>query len=237
MTEESDDLASELERAKEKLLALGLKAEAELRNIPHITVVHIHSADAETPEKMLKALPKLPSPPQITLKKFYTTEAAKGAGRPWWLDLGVIKEGQGFESLMALNTVATAALAPLRDGPLPRVTGPVYAKMGEAGKELVSTVGVSGVNVVKDGKELRSHNPHTTLVYSMMPFDAPLQAAMDKTADEFNQVLPDGLVTDLKTVSIVELQFAGNVVREIYRINLEDGSVLDVVTNKTVGNR
>jgi hypothetical protein len=30
---------------------------------------------------MLKALPKLPSPPQITLKKFYTTEAAKGAGR------------------------------------------------------------------------------------------------------------------------------------------------------------
>ena len=222
---------------KEKLLALGLKAEAELRNIPHITVVHIHSADAETPEKMLKALPKLPSPPQITLKKFYTTEAAKGAGRPWWLDLGVIKEGQGFESLMALNTAATAALAPLRDGPLPRVTGPVYAKMGEAGKELVSTVGVSGVNVVKDGKELRSHNPHTTLVYSMMPFDAPLQAAMDKTADEFNQVLPDGLVTDLKTVSIVELQFAGNVVREIYRINLEDGSVLDVVTDKTVGNR
>jgi hypothetical protein len=222
---------------KEKLLALGLKAEAELRNIPHITVVHIHSADAETPEKMLKALPKLPSPPQITLKKFYTTEAAKGAGRPWWLDLGVIKEGQGFESLMALNTAATATLAPLRDGPLPRVTGPVYAKMGEAGKELVSTVGVSGVNVVKDGKELRSHNPHTTLVYSMMPFDAPLQAAMDKTADEFNQVLPDGLVTDLKTVSIVELQFAGNVVREIYRINLEDGSVLDVATDKTVGNR
>jgi hypothetical protein len=71
----------------------------------------------------------------------------------------------------------------------------------------------------------------------MVPFDAPLQAAMDKTADELNQVLPDGLVTDLKTVSIVELQFAGNVVREIYRINLDDGSVLDVATDKTVGNR
>ena len=67
------------------------------------------------------------------------------------------------------NTVATAALAPLRDGPLPRVTGPVYAKMADAGRDLVKTMGVSGVNVMKDGKEVRAHNPHTTLVYSMAP--------------------------------------------------------------------
>lgn len=219
---------------KARLLELGLKTEAELTNIPHITVVHIHATDAATPDKMLKALPKLPTPPAITLKKFYTTEAAKGAGHPWWLDLGVVKEGAGFESMMALNTTATAALAPLRDGPLPRVTGPVYDKMGDAGKELVRTVGVSGVNVVKDGKELRSHNPHNTLVYSMVLFDAKMQDAMNKTAEDFNAILPDGIPTELKTISIVELHFSGNVVREIYRISLEDGSVLDVASGKTV---
>ena len=219
---------------KAKLLALGLKTEAELTNIPHITVVHIHSADSATPAKMLKVLPKPPGPLKITLKKFYTTEAAKGAGAPWWLDLGVVKEGPSFEDMMAYNTAATAAFAPLRDGPLPRVTGPVYAKMGDAGKELVATVGVSGVNVVKDGKELRVHNPHNTLVYSMVPFDAAMQTAMNTVADEFNKLLPDGINTTLKTVSIVELQFAGNVVREIYRISLEDGSVLDVAAGTKV---
>ena len=219
---------------KAKLLALGLKTEAELTNIPHITVVHIHSADSATPAKMLKVLPKPPGPLKVTLKKFYTTEAAKGAGAPWWLDLGVVKEGPSFEDMMAYNTAATAAFAPLRDGPLPRVTGPVYAKMGDAGKELVATVGVSGVNVVKDGKELRVHNPHNTLVYSMVPFDAAMQTAMNTVADEFNKLLPDGINTTLKTVSIVELQFAGNVVREIYRISLEDGSVLDVAAGTKV---
>ena len=219
---------------KAKLLALGLKTEADLTNIPHITVVHIHSADSTTPAKMLKALPKPPGPLKITLKKFYTTEAAKGAGAPWWLDLGVVKEGPSFEDMMAYNTAATAAFAPLRDGPLPRVTGPVYAKMGDAGKELVATVGVSGVNVVKDGKELRVHNPHNTLVYSMVPFDAAMQTAMNAVADDFNKLLPDGIATTLKTVSIVELQFAGNVVREIYRISLEDGSVLDVAAGTKV---
>jgi hypothetical protein len=216
---------------KARLEQLGLKAEAELLNIPHITVVHIHSADPATPAAMLKALPKPPAPLQITLKKFYTTEAAKGAGRPWWLDLGVVKEGKAYDDMMAYSVAATAALAPLRDGPLPRVTGPVYAAMADAGKELVRTVGVSGVNVMKDGKPTASHNPHNTLVYSMEPF-SKFQAPMDETAAEFNKVLPDGLPTTLKTVSIVELQFSGNVVREIYRISLEDGSVVDVATGK-----
>jgi len=140
---------------REKLLNAKLDDEAQRFNIPHVTVVHIHNADATTPDKMLKALPKLPGVLNVTLKKFYTTEAAKGAGQPWWLDLGIVKEGADFESMMAFNTTATAALAPLRDGPLPRCTGPVYAAMSDAAKELVKTVGVSGVNVVKDGKELR----------------------------------------------------------------------------------
>ena len=125
-------------------------------------------------------------------------------------------------------------LTPLRDGPLPRVTGPVYAVMGDAAKELVQTVGVSGLNTVKDGKELRPHNPHNTLVYSMAKFTPEIQAAFDQTAKEFNQILPDGIPTSFKTVSIVELGFAGNVLREIYRISLEDGSVLNVATGKKV---
>lgn len=217
---------------KEDLLKAGLATEAQTFNIPHVTVVHIHNADPTTPEKMLSAIPTLPGTLSFTLKNFYTTEAAKGAGHPWWLDLGIVKEGKGFEDMMAFNTAATAALAPLRDGPLPRVTGPVYAKMGEAGKELVQTMGVSGVNVVKDGKELRAHNPHNTLVYSMAPFTQGVQDAMNQTAKNFNQILPDGIKTTFKTVSIVELGFAGNVLREVYRIGLDDGSVLNVATGE-----
>ncbi len=220
---------------KADLLTLGLKTEAETPNMPHVTVVHIHSADPQTPARMLKALPKPPAPLQITLKTFYPTEAAKGAGHPWWLDLGVVKSGQGFEDMMRYNTVATAALAPLRDGPLPRVTGPVYAKMGDAGKDLVKNMGVSGVNIMQDGKEVRAHNPHTTLVYSMAVYDARLQDAMKQESDKFNAVLPDGINTTFKDVSIVEIGFAGNVVREIYRVSLEDGSAIDVASGKKVG--
>ncbi|MFY3432645.1 hypothetical protein ACOTI9_08385 [Achromobacter mucicolens] len=221
---------------KQDLIALGLKTEADTPNLPHVTVVHIHNADPQTPARMLKALPKPPGPLPVTLKTFYPTEAAKGAGHPWWLDLGVVKNGQGFEDMMRYNTVATAALAPLRDGPLPRVTGPVYAKMSDAGKELVKTLGVSGVNTVQDGKEVRAHNPHTTLVYSMTPYDARMQEAMKAESDKFNAVLPDGIQTTFKDVSIVEIGFAGNVVREIYRVSLEDGSVLDVASGKPVRN-
>lgn len=219
---------------KEKLINAGLRTEAQMYNIPHVTVVHVHNADPATPERMLKALPKLPAPPRVTLKQFYTTEAAKGAGAPWWLDLGIVKDGAGYEALMAFNTTATAALTPLRDGPLPRCTGPVFAAMSDAAKELVRNQGVSGVNVIKDGKELRSHNPHNTLVYSMATFTPEIQAAMNQTAQEFNQILPDGIATAFRTVSIVELGFSGNVLREIYRISLEDDSVLNIATGAVV---
>ncbi len=219
---------------REKLLNAKLIDEALRFNIPHVTVLHIHNADPTTPEKMLKAVPKLPPVLNVTLKTFYTTEAAKGAGHPWWLDLGIVKEGASFEAMMAFNTIATTALTPLRDGPLPRVTGPVYGVMGDAAKELVQTVGVSGLNSIKDGKELRPHNPHNTLVYSMAKFTPEIQAAFNQTAVEFNQILPDGIPTAFKTVSIVELGFSGNVLREIYRISLEDGSVINVATGAKV---
>ena len=221
---------------RERLLDAKLYDEALRFNIPHVTVLHIHNADPTTPDKMLKAMPKLPAVLNVKLKTFYTTEAAKGAGHPWWLDLGIVKEGDSFEAMMAFNTIATAALTPLRDGPLPRVTGPVYAVMGDAAKDLVQNVGVSGLNTMKDGKELRPHNPHNTLVYSMAEFHAEIQAAFNQTAVEFNQILPDGITTSFKTVSVVELGFSGNVLREIYRISLEDGSVLNVATGAKVVN-
>lgn len=217
----------------EALLRQGLVAEANTFNLPHVTVVHLHSADPSTPVKMLKAMPALPPVlSNVMLKNFYTTEAAKGAGHPWWLDLGIDKTGPAYEAMMAFSTRATMALTPLRDGPLPRVTGPVFAKMGDAGKDLVKTMGVSGVNVLKDGKELRSHNPHNTLVYSMAKFTPQVQSNMNQVAADFNQLLPNGINTTFKTVSIVELAFSGNVLREIYRISLEDGSVYDVANGQ-----
>ena len=85
---------------REKLLMLDLKTEADTFNIPHVTVVHVHSADPGTPKKMLDALPRVPAALKVTLKDFYTTEASKGAGRPWWLDLGIVKSGQSFEDMM-----------------------------------------------------------------------------------------------------------------------------------------
>lgn len=219
---------------RERLVKLGLGAEARTFNLQHVTVMHLHSADPTTPRKMLAAFPKAPPVLTLTLKNFYNTEAATGAGHPWWFDLGVVKTGQGYTEMMKFNTVATAALVPLRDGPLPRVTGPVYAKMGDAAKDLVKTVGVSGVNVMKDGKETASHNPHNTLMYSMTPYDDRLKAEMKTFADEMNAVLPNGMDTQFKDVSIVEIGFMGNVIREFYRINLGTGEAFDVVSGQPV---
>jgi len=219
---------------RERLVKLGLVAEARTFNLQHVTVMHLHNADPSTPEKMLNALPKVPPVLNLTLKNFYNTEASAGAGAPWWFDLGIVKSGPGYTDMMSYNTVATAALTPLRDGPLPRVTGPVYANMGDAGKELVRTVGVSGVNVIKDGKETASHNPHNTLVYSMTKYDARIQAAMKEVADEMNRILPNGVDTQFTDVSIVEIGFMGNVLREFYRISLVDGTAWDVTNGQSV---
>ena len=219
---------------RERLVGLGLADEARTFNLQHVTVVHLHSADPATPARMLKALPKVPPVLNFKLVGFYNTEASKGAGAPWWFDLGIEKSGQGFTAMMSYNAAATAALTSLRDGPLPRCTGPVYAHMSDAAKELTRTVGVSGVNVIKDGKETASHNPHNTLVYSMARYDDRVQAAMKSVADDMNKVLPEGIVTQFKDVSIVEIGFMGNVLREFYRISLADGSAFDTTSGKAV---
>jgi hypothetical protein len=219
---------------RERLIALGLGDEARTFNLPHVTVVHLHSADPTTPAQMLKALPRVPPVLNLKLAGFYNTEASKGAGAPWWFDLGVVKSGQGYNEMMSFNTVATAALTPLRDGPLPRCTGPVYANMSDSARELTRSVGVSGVNVIKDGLETASHNPHHTLVYSMSKYDGRLQAAMKNVADEMNRILPDAITTQFKDVSIVEIGFMGNVLREFYRINLADGTAFDTTSGNAV---
>ena len=54
---------------KARLAMLGLKAEANAFNLPHVTVMHLHSADPTTPRKMLEALPKPPAPPNIPARK------------------------------------------------------------------------------------------------------------------------------------------------------------------------
>lgn len=219
---------------RERMVALGLADEARTFNLQHVTVIHLHSADPTTPAKMLKALTKVPPVLNLTLKGFYISEASKGAGAPWWVDLGVVKSGQGYTEMMSYNTVATAALAPLRDGPLPRCTGPVYANMSDAAKELTRAMGMNGVNVIKAGKETASYNPHSTLIYSMTKYDERLQAAMKGIANEMNNALPDGITTQFKDMSIVEIGFMGNVLREFYRINLADGTAWNTTSGKAV---
>src|SRR4030095_13028859 len=97
-------------RLRERLVKLGLEAEARTFNLQHVTVVHIHNADPSTPKRMLAALPKAPPVLPLTLKNFYNTEAAAGAGAPWWFDLGVVKSGQGYAEMMKVNNLATAAI-------------------------------------------------------------------------------------------------------------------------------
>ncbi len=216
---------------RKQLYALGLHDELRTFNMPHITVVHLHSCDRSTPERMLRALPELPPTLNIRLLNFYNTEAAANAGVPWWFDLGVVKNGTSYNDMMAFNTLATAALTPLRDGPLPRCTGPVYRNMDNDSKLLVQRFGVSGVN---DGETIFRHNPHTTLVYSTSPYSATINP-MNVFAAKMNRSWPrDGLKARLNSASIVEIGFMGNVLREFYRINLDSGEVWEVSSGKLV---
>jgi hypothetical protein len=97
---------------RERLVKIGLVDEARTFNLQHVTVVHLHNSDPSTPKRMLAALPKVPPVLKLTLKNFYNTEAAAGAGAPWWFDLGIVKSGQGYTDMMSYDTVATAALTP-----------------------------------------------------------------------------------------------------------------------------
>ena len=68
----------------------------------------------------------------------------------------------------------------------------------------------------------------------MTKYDPRIQAAMKGVADEMNRILPDGIDTQFRDVSIVEIGFMGNVLREFYRISLEDGTAWDVASGQSV---
>ena len=68
----------------------------------------------------------------------------------------------------------------------------------------------------------------------MALFTPALQASMKHVADDFNTILPEGITTAFRDVSIVEIGFAGNVLREFYRVSLENGAVVDVATGRTL---
>jgi hypothetical protein len=220
---------------RERLVKLGMVAEARTFNLQHVTVVHLHNADPATPKKMLAALTNVPPPLKVTLKNFYNTEAAAGAAVLWWFVLGIVKSGQGYTDMMSgvrhRSHRRTHAVA-RRPAAARHRTG--LRQVRRCGRELVATVGRSGVNVIKDGKETASRNPHNTLVYSMTPYDARIQAAMKEVADEMNKILPNGIDTQFTDVSIVEIGFMGNVLREFYRISLVDGTAWDTTSGQTV---
>lgn len=71
-----------------------------------------------------------------------------------------------------------------------------------------------------------------TLVFSMTVFSPALQASMKQVADELNEILPAGDQHLAPGHAIVEIGLADNVLREIYRFSLENGSVVDVTTGK-----
>ena len=62
----------------------------------------------------------------------------------------------------------------------------------------------------------------------MTPLTAELSAGLDTLVAKLNQAQPTGIETTLNDVSIVQLAFAGNVIRELYRISLVDGKVSDL---------
>ena len=211
----------------EKLITYGITDALLRKNIPHITVLHLHTNDTTLPEKMLRFMPKPPKPFTLTLSGFSLIKASKNAKMPWWFDINVVKDS-AFETIMQYNFQATKALTPLRNSPLPRVSGPIYADSSKEAQDQIRVLGVSGLNRIVNGKEERMHRPHVTLSYSMQELPIKLEHELLALASEFNNILDKGIKTEFKTISIVELGIAGNVMREIYRIDLSSGKVMDI---------
>lgn len=218
---------------REKLVLHKIYDALNRSNIPHITVLHLHTKDTNLPQKMLKALPTPPKPFKLMLKNFSFVKASKNSKMPWWFDINVEKSN-GYETINEYNQKAVAALSPLRDSPLPRVSGSIYADSTPQAKSQIEELGVSGLNRIKDGKIEQMYRPHITLSYSMQDINPILEKEMQNLSDEFNAILKEGIPAEFKYISIVELGFSGNVLREIYRIDLDSGNVTDIA--KSVGN-
>lgn len=212
---------------REKLVLYGVFDALTRTNIPHITVLHLHTKDTNLPQKMLKALPTPPKPFTLTLKNFSFVKASKNSKMPWWFDINVLKD-ENFETISQYNQKAVEALTPLRDSPLPRVSGSIYKDSTPQAKSQIEDLGVSGLNRIKNGKEEGTYRPHITLSYSTSPLDSKLEAELIDLSDELNSILTSGIKASFETISIVEIGFSGNVLREIYRIDLKTGNAIDI---------
>ncbi len=211
----------------EKLTLYNVNDALNRKNIPHITIIHLHTDDIFLPQKILKLLPKPPKPFTLTLNGFSLVKASKNSKMPWWFDINVLKDSN-YEIIMKYNFEVTKTLSPLRSSPLPRVSGFVYKDSNDEVKSQIRDLGVNGLNRIINGKEERMYRPHVTFIYSMQNLESKLEKELLDLADELNSILTKGIKVKFNNISIVELGVSGNVLREIYRINLENGNVIDI---------
>lgn len=209
------------------LLENNLIKESLIYNIPHISVIHIHNPDPSTPYKILKSLPKLPKPFSLNLANYVFSKASPNSSFPWWFQIGVQKN-LGYDIINQYNYKVTKSIAPLRSSPLPHSSGYIYQDLPLSAKSQIEDLGSSGLNRIKNGKKEEYFRPHMTLLYSDTPLDKRLCIFMEKLSEDFNKEFPTPIVARFDTLAIVELGFLGNVLREIYSINLEDGKIFDV---------
>ena len=170
------------------------------------------------------------TPQRVRLGLAIGLGAAMAAGAAHGIDNSSIGRPE-FQEHKATYGLVYKLPKDVTDVPGARINGPLREKLLVLGLKAEADT-FNTPHVVKDGKEVRSHNRHNTLVYSMTKFDPPLQASMKQVGDEFNKILPEGINTPFMEASIVEIGFAGNVLREIYRINFPDGSVTDVAAGR-----
>lgn len=209
------------------LLQNNLIKESLIYNIPHISVIHIHNPDPSTPYKILKSLPKPPKPFSLSLKNYVFSRVSVNSSFPWWFQINVEKS-LDYDIINQYNYKVTESISPLRSSPLPHSSGFIYQDLPSVAKSQIEDLGSNGLNRIKNGKKEEYFRPHMTLLYSGTHLDKKLSDFMAKLSEDFNKEFPTPIVARFDTLSIVELGFLGNVLREIYRINLESGTIFDV---------
>ena len=213
--------------------SLGLKTEAETPNIPHVTVVHIHSADPTTPARMLVALPAARA--DSGHAQDFLSDRSRQGRRPSM----VAGPGRGQERRRLRGTDALQHRGHGGAGAAAR--WPAAARHRSGVRQDGRRWPRSGPQRGRERRERRAGRPGSARAqpahHAGLQHDSVRRAAAGRHEAGSRQVQrhparrhPD----HLQDVSIVEIGFAGNVLREIYRISLEDGSAIDVATGKPV---
>ncbi|MDO7252872.1 hypothetical protein [Helicobacter cappadocius] len=220
-------------KIQEALLQNNLIKETLYHNIPHISVIHIHNPDPNTPYNILKSLPKPPKPFTLSLEHYGFIKASPNASFPWWLEINVGKN-LDYKIISEYNFKVTQNIAPLRSSPLPRLSGYIYEDLSADNKSQILELGSNSLNRIKNGKKEEYYRPHMTLSYSQTPLNKTLSDSMKELQRSLNKEFETPIITKIDTISIVELGFLGNVLREIYRINLNNGKIFDVQKGKFI---